>query len=55
MYDTPFILLVYLLAGFFAGMYIDKSFGMEYPIFTVLMTVIGLIGGIWTIIKKLIK
>lgn len=53
MYDIPFILLIYILAGFFAGMYIDSFFNIQYPIFTVLFTATGLIGGIMTLIKRL--
>lgn len=55
MYDIPFILLIYILAGFFAGMYLDSFLKLQYPIFTVLFTTIGLIGGIWTLIRKISK
>ena len=52
-YDVPFILLAYLLAGFFIGMYIDSFFKMQVPVFTILFTITGLVGGIWATIKRL--
>jgi len=55
MYDVPFILLIFLLICFFIGMYLDNLFKLQLPLFTVLFTIIGLIGGIWATIKRLIK
>ncbi len=55
MFDIPFILLVYLLASFFIGIYLDNLFKMQIPVFTAIFTILGLIGGIWACVKKLIK
>jgi F0F1-type ATP synthase assembly protein I len=33
-------------------MFIDNFFKMQVPVFTMIFTVLGLIGGIWTAIKK---
>jgi len=54
-YDIPFILLGFLLASFFIGMYLDNFFKTQLPVFTIVFTIIGLIGGIWATVKKLIK
>lgn len=55
MYDVPFILLFFLLISFFIGMYIDNLLKMQIPVFTLIFALLGLIGGIWTIFKRLEK
>jgi len=54
-YDVPFILLVFLVVCFFIGLYIDNFLKLQLPVFTVLFTIIGIIGGIWSVLKRLSK
>jgi len=55
MYSVPFTLLLYIIVSFFIGMQIDKFLHMPVPVFTILFTVLGLVGGVWTAIKKTMK
>jgi len=52
MLDIPFRLFVSIIAGFFIGRFIDDFFSMEVPVFTIIFSVFGLIGGIWSCLKK---
>lgn len=52
MFDLPFRLLSSLIIGFFVGMAIDNALSLDAPIFTITFSILGLIGGIWSCIKK---
>jgi|GEM_PF-3508682 len=52
MWDIPFRLLASIILGFFIGMSIDNYLSMDAPVFTIICSMLGLIGGIWSCIKK---
>jgi F0F1-type ATP synthase assembly protein I len=55
MYDIPFRLLASIIIGFCAGMYLDKVFATKDPVFTIIFSVLGLAGGIWSCLKGIFK
>ncbi len=52
MWDIPFRLLASVITGFFIGMFIDNYLSMEVPIFAIIGSMLGLIAGIWSCVKK---
>jgi len=55
LYDIPFILLAFIAIGVFAGIYIDKFFNLNIPVFTLIFTLLGVAGGIYSILRRLNK
>lgn len=52
MWDIPFKLIASIVLGFFIGMSIDNYLSMEAPVFAVIFSILGLIAGVWSCIKK---
>ena len=52
MFDIPFRLFFFLISGFFVGMFIDSFLSFEIPVFTLILSALGLLGGIWSCIKR---
>jgi len=55
MYEIPLSILFYLLAGLFAGIYLDKIMNTSQPFFTLSFILASFIYGIWVALKKLTK
>jgi len=53
MIDVPFRLLFSVVIGFFVGRFIDNILSLEVPVFTMIFSALGLVGGIWSCIKRL--
>ncbi|MDD3149286.1 MAG: AtpZ/AtpI family protein [Candidatus Gastranaerophilales bacterium] len=54
MSDIAFSLLIPIVLGFFVGNYIDNKTMSEFPIWTVALTILGIITGMWSIYKQYI-
>jgi len=52
MLEIPITLIIFIVVFFFLGMMIDKNLGFEIPVFTIIFSIIGLFGGLWSIFKK---
>jgi len=48
-------MLVIMLAGAFGGNYLDKYFSSPYPVFTLVLTLLGVAAAIWYFVKDFIK
>lgn len=55
MLDMAFSLVVPVVLGFFAGQYLDRKFPSSFPIWTISLTLLGIITGFWSIYKRYIK
>ena len=53
MVEIPFKLLASIMIGFFAGRFIDNYFSLEIPVFTIALSMLGLITGIWSCLKRM--
>lgn len=52
MYDVAFSLPIFIIAGLFAGLYIDSLLNNSIPVFAIIFSILGLAGGILLILKK---
>ena len=48
-------MLVIMLAGVFGGKYLDKLVAPPFPVFTLLLTLLGVAVAIWYFIKDFLK
>ncbi|MEI7473240.1 MAG: AtpZ/AtpI family protein [bacterium] len=55
MLDISFTLLGPIIIGFFAGSLIDKSFGLKFPIISIVSSFFGFFVGVYAVYKKYIK
>jgi hypothetical protein len=53
--SLAFQMLVVILAGVFGGRELDKWIGWEFPLFTLLMTILAVFLAIYTAIKDFIR
>jgi F0F1-type ATP synthase assembly protein I len=50
-----FQMIAIILLGVFGGMKLDKLFPAKFPVFTVVLTILGVILSIYYVIKDLLK
>ena len=48
-------MLAIMLCGVFGGQYLDKIFTTPFPVFTLVLTLAGVVGAIWYFIKDFLK
>ena len=48
-------MLAIMLAGIFGGKYLDKLFPSSFPVFTLVLTLVGVAGAIWYFVKDFLK
>jgi len=48
-------MLVIILATVWGGIKLDKLFGLQTPVFTVIMSLFGVLAAIYTAVKDFIK
>jgi len=53
--NLAFRLIAVVLAGFFGGMKIDDWLRLEFPVFTLTLSVAGLVVSLYLLIKDLLK
>ena len=53
--SIAFQMLVIMLAGVFGGRELDKWVEWEFPVFTLILTILAVILAIYTVIKDLIR
>ena len=52
--DIAFGLIVPIFLGFFIGQHLDQSSGSNFPKWTIICTIIGMITGMWGVYKRYI-
>lgn len=52
MLDIALTLIVPAILGFIIGQNLDKHFGHKFPIWTMLLSLFGLITGFWSVYKR---
>lgn len=55
MSDIAFSLITPLIMGVFIGMYLDKHHAGKIPVWTVTLTILGIITGFWSVYKRSFK
>lgn len=53
--SVAFQMLVIILAGVFGGRELDKWIELQFPVFTLVLTIIAVVLAIYTVIKDLIR
>ena len=53
--SIAFQMLVIILAGVFGGRELDKWVAWDFPVFTLVLTILAVILAIYTVIKDLLK
>lgn len=53
--SVAFQMLVIILAGVFGGRELDKWMELQFPVFTLVLTIIAVVLAIYTVIKDLIR
>jgi len=53
--SIAFQMLVIMLAGVFGGRELDKWLGWDFPVFTLVLTILAVFLAIYTVIKDLIR
>ena len=48
-------MLAIMLAGVFGGKYLDKLISTPFPVFTLVLTLVGVAAAIWYFIKDFLK
>ncbi len=48
-------MLAIILAGVFGGKYLDKLLATQFPVFTLVLTLVAVGGAIWYFIKDFLK
>lgn len=55
MLDIAFTLIVPILLGLYAGMWLDKKLHFKFPLFTIGGFLIGMVSGFYSVYKRSIK
>jgi F0F1-type ATP synthase assembly protein I len=55
MSDIAFSLISPIILGFIVGHYIDRHYHSNFPIWSISLTFLGIIVGMWGIYKRYIK
>ena len=55
MLDVAFTIISPIFFGFLLGMYLDSKFHFKYPIWTMCLSVLGIILGIYSVCKRYMK
>jgi F0F1-type ATP synthase assembly protein I len=55
MSDISLLLVIPVFLGFFLGRYLDNKYSLDFPTWTIICTVLGIITGFWSVYKRYIK
>ncbi len=53
--SLAFQMIIIMLAGVFGGMKLDKLISLEFPVFTIVLTILSVFAALYFAIKDLLK